>query len=125
MSCAYSAMCAMPVMRGRFGASAAPSTNEANSRGIAARFVSGLLFPAPDRLAQTLSQPLRLAPPWQTVILINLVAVAHQGSRITDKLPPDQSRIPAVHRIGKHAFDRVGPQQLKKQGLLDCPQRII
>src|SRR5580700_6169674 len=66
-----------------------------------------LLFPALYFPSRDLLQAFRLGRKRHPMILIDLIPITHQRTRIANKLPPNQARIAAVERIGKHTFERM------------------
>jgi hypothetical protein len=59
------------------------------------------------------------------MILIDLVAITHQRSGITNQLPANQPRIAAMQRIGEHTFEGMGAKYPEERRLLDRPEPLI
>jgi hypothetical protein len=76
-------------------------------------------------MANHLQEADGFAPPGQAVVLVDLVAVVHERAWISDKLPTDQSGIPAVHRVAEHTLDRVLPQEAEERCRLDGSKLVV
>src|SRR5580700_3986590 len=84
-----------------------------------------LVFPRLTRAPCNLFQTGRLRPPGLPEVLIDLIAVAHLGTGITDQLPTNQTRVAAVHGVAEHAFDRMSAQELEKPRRFDGLQLFV
>ena len=83
-----------------------------------------LVFPRLSGPPHDLLQARWFGPPRLPEMLVDVVPVAHLRPWITHQLPADQPGIAAVHRVAKHAFDRMGAEQLKEARFLDRRQLL-